>query len=154
MSTDIQRILNAKDKLVGEAEDVLARLFRTILADINMTEYHWRGRMRRYLEDPTNHILSTSTARSSARGNLNKELASRKMSWNVFLKGLKFLGPEWIKFRVEAGWNPNRSTIHELEMLMNQYDGAGRSAPAAVAMGWNPRRTTIHSTEKSKGGEG
>lgn len=44
-----------------------------------------------YLNDPRNAIPNNVHARSSARGNLNKELQKHNMSWRVFCKGMRFL---------------------------------------------------------------
>jgi hypothetical protein len=116
MSLDFRKLLSLQDKGISLTRDPLAKLFRKILFDLGVNEFWANNRVRQYLEDPTNRIPNNPSARSSARGNLFKELASDRMTFNVLVKGLKFLGPLKASFAVTVQWTPSRSTTHVIEM--------------------------------------
>lgn len=99
---DDQDLLNTDDKRVGEARGVLSVLFRQLLVVLNIDGWMWDKLMRRYLLDPRNGIQNNSRDRSSARGNLNKELKRDDMTWRVFLKSLNFLDFVRVEFSIKA----------------------------------------------------
>lgn len=68
--------------------------------------------MLRWLEDPSNGIPDDGKRRSSARGNLSKEILRDDVSWKVFIKGLKFLNPMAISITFEMKWTKEYSTFH------------------------------------------
>ena len=92
---------------------VLANVFRTMMWDLNVYGPRYNsfmefflGRTVRRLErkrrekearntdpnkKPINHQEQNRIDRTSARGNINKELSQSTMTWNVFAKGLDFL---------------------------------------------------------------
>lgn len=109
--------LNDPYKGVKNAKGVLAKLFRQALVDLNITTPLWNVKMNRYLNDPRNRIPSHSKDRSSARGNLNKELRRETMTWKVFRKALMFLGPVRATFIVRLEW-PNRQTTEHVAHLI------------------------------------
>lgn len=114
MNEKLTHMLNARDKGAGEASGVLAKLFRQILLDRKITPLHWSNLMMRYLDDPRNGVPRDVKDKSSARGNLNKELVRPRMTWKVFRKGLRFLGPRWVRFEVHFGWENGETSIHKL----------------------------------------
>ena len=96
----IQQLLNAPDKGKSRARGIFSRLFRDVLDVMEIGPNAWNMLMIRYLDDPTSHIGPSSKDRSTARGNINKELARTSMSGNVFIKALRFIRPDWIRFEV------------------------------------------------------
>lgn len=110
-------ILNDDKKGVEQTIGVLARLFRQILYDLNIDTYKWSRHMQEYLDDPRNGIPRNSKDRSSARGNLNKELRRPKMTWKVFRKALMFLGPLEATFIVRLKWRTGRTTEHSVKLV-------------------------------------
>ncbi len=101
---DDQDLLNSDDKGVREARGVLTVLWRQLLVIRGIDGWQWDKLMRAYLSDPRNGIQNNSRDRSSARGNLNKELKRDDMTWRVFLKALNFLGPVRVIFSVRITW--------------------------------------------------
>ena len=61
--------------------------------------------MARYLNDPYNKIPPNPKDRSSARGNLNKELNRNTMTWKVFRKAILFLAPVRATFIIRFEWH-------------------------------------------------
>jgi len=109
-------ILNYNDQRDGEPVGILSRLFRKILAELNITPMVWNKLMNVYLNDSRNRIPRSSRGRSSTRGNLNKELKKSNMTWNNFEKGLRFLNPLRSTFTVEIQWLNNKVTTHTLNI--------------------------------------
>lgn len=109
---DDQDMLNSDDKRVAEARGVLSKLWRQLLMVLDIDGWKWDRLMRIYLTDPRNGIQNNSRDRSSARGNLNKELKRDDMTWRVFLKALNFLDPIRVVFTVRITFKDGRT--HEV----------------------------------------
>lgn len=75
----------------GGTDSVLAAWFRKILFELTVDPNRWNQLMNAYILDPRNGIKGNNKEQSSARGNLQKELMKRKMTWKVFCKGIRFL---------------------------------------------------------------
>ena len=112
MTDELNKILNSSDKGVEESSGVLTRLFRQILADMRIGPLAWDSLMNQYLVDPRNGIPDNGKDRSTERGNLNKKLRSRAMTWKGFEKGLRFLSPIKVRFEIHMTWRNRRTTIH------------------------------------------
>lgn len=106
---DDQDLLNDPDKRVGEARGVLSALFRQLLVLRDIDGWLWDRLMRNFLADPRNGIQNNSRDRSSARGNLNKELKRDDMTWRVFLKALYFLDPVRVVFTVKVTFKDDKT---------------------------------------------
>lgn len=104
--------------LVG-VRGVLAHLFRMMVMALIGNHQRWAMYMIRYLDDPKNGIPNNASDRSSARGNLNKELERADMTWPVFRKGILFLNPKKAIFRIHLHM-PNR-TIRRYEMELPDH---------------------------------
>lgn len=106
---DDQDLLNDPDKRVGEARGVLSALFRQLLVLRDIDGWLWDRLMKSFLNDPRNGIQNNSRDRSSARGNLNKELKRDDMTWRVFLKALYFLDPVRVVFTVKVTFKDGKT---------------------------------------------
>lgn len=104
-------------ELSNDPRGLLARLFRQILQDRNISEADFGGMINKYIlenrqaieDDPAEWDLV------SARGNFIKELAGESMSLKVFLKGLKMLGVEDLKLSAELIGGGQR-TVHSVAL--------------------------------------
>ncbi len=105
-------ILDQPDYGVREARGVLAKLFRTVMKNIGFTNTRWEVQMQRVLDDPRNPVPRNSKDRSSFKGNLNKALKGDRMTWKVFEKALRFLGPRSIRFEIHCTWGNGETSIH------------------------------------------
>jgi hypothetical protein len=141
MNEDVERMLKSSDKGVGEASGVLSRLWRQILADRNMNPYTWGQLMQSYLDDPRNGIPRDIRDKSSVRGNLNKELKRPRMTWKVFMKGLRFLSPRWVRFEIHFGWDDGTESVHHLDMGSKGPQLQARSVASIYAEATAPQLT-------------
>ena len=89
--TRIKSILTRSDKGISECKGPMAMLWRTILCDIGMGVSEWNQLLIRYLEEiKLSKDLSPSQI-ANDRGGLTRRHASPELTYNVLLKGLKFL---------------------------------------------------------------
>jgi hypothetical protein len=119
MNENLESILKADDKHKDEARGVLARMFRQILGETNTRPGEWTGLMNRYLSDPNNRIPANGKDRSSTRGNLNKELSRKSMTWKVFRKALRFIGATHVTLQLTLDWVKRPSTVHIMHIPMD-----------------------------------
>lgn len=115
-------MLSSPTKGVKEATGVLAKLYRTILMDLNITPLAHQALMSKYLSDPRNRIPNNGKARSSERGNMIKDLRRPDMTFKVFLKHVRFLQPIKVEFVVKLHWRRNKVTVHGLTMETGHGD--------------------------------
>ena len=111
----MERIIAANDKLIHETSGstgVLARLFRTMLGNLNITLPRWGQLMTDFIEDASAGIPNNKRDQTSIRGNITKELSRRKMTWKVFCKALRFMQIEKIQLVIEAHHPGGRKTLH------------------------------------------
>lgn len=88
-----EEFLARADKGINSAKGFLAKIFRQMLLDYNVSPREFNMRLNRYIKNPANNIPDTPRLRSSVRGNLSKELRKNKMTWSNFIKALNFLAP-------------------------------------------------------------
>lgn len=110
-------------------DGTLARLFRTILSDLNIGGYQFTLLMTKFLNDPRNNIPDNKQDQTSNRGNLNKEFQKGTMTWKVFCKALRFLQFTRFKVIIQAERADGSITQHDVEVNLqltepdtNEYD--------------------------------
>jgi len=108
-------MLTERYQSVAQAKNVLSRLYRQISADLNVGPLSFDRLMKKFLDNPVNNIPASGKDRSTARGNLSKQLCSDPMSFKTFLKGLRFLGANMVDFEVRIT-RKGVTTIHSLKL--------------------------------------
>ncbi len=116
----VTEILQDPNKKTLSARGALSRLFRVILDDFNVTPMGWNRRMDNYLNDPANGIPRTGKPRHTARGNINKQMASDPMTIKTFLKMMRFLGATRIRFSVQLTIR-KKVTEHSVELQFSEH---------------------------------
>lgn len=75
----------------GGVDSILAVLMRKIMVEIGTANATTFDRLlERFISNPANGVPNNVKERSSARGNLRKELLRAVMSWRVFCKAIRF----------------------------------------------------------------
>lgn len=90
----INHLLSDPDKLVSDAENLLAALFRVYLGDANIGPELYIRLVTNWLNDPRYGIHRNPSVKSYARGNLDKEILRPNMSATVFLKAMSVMDVE------------------------------------------------------------
>lgn len=118
MADRIRKIISPDG--LKRAKNELAYLFRLIAYEIGLHGGLWENNLRKYLDRTEHGVPKNNKDRSYARGNLNTQLMDDKMTWNVFMQGLKFMGASKIKFKVELTWPSGRTTTHSMNVRVPQ----------------------------------
>jgi hypothetical protein len=118
MADRIRKIISPDG--LKRAKNELAYLFRLIAYEIGLHGGLWENNLRKYLDRTEHGVPKNNKDRSYARGNLNTQLMDDRMTWNVFMQGLKFMGASKIKFKVELTWPSGRTTTHSMNVRVPQ----------------------------------
>jgi hypothetical protein len=111
----MMKLLSAPDKGISQTHGpngILARLFRTILYDEDITPFRYMDLMDAFIREGQSGVPVNRVDLTSWRGNLTKELGKEQMSWKVFCKALRFLQIIKIEFQITAYWKKGKVTKH------------------------------------------
>ena len=106
----------------ANTDSVLAALFQRVMFELGINDQKFHLLLEKYLTNPRNGIPQNITDKSSARGNLRKELLRRVMSWKVFIKGLKFLNIRKCKLSITLTHVNGSETIHAIDINLNTME--------------------------------
>lgn len=107
----------------GSVDSILASLFMKIIKDLHLdSTMRFNQLMERFLSDPRNGYPQNIKERSSARGNLRKELMRNVQTWKVFCKGLRFINVNRFKIIVELHHANGEITSHGKQVVLREYD--------------------------------
>jgi hypothetical protein len=106
----------------GGSDSILADLFHRIMLGIGINSHRFDRLMESYLNDPRNAIPQNIKDRSSARGNLRKELLKSAMSWKVFCKGLRFLNIRRFHINIKLEHANGDITSHDMVVKLADTD--------------------------------
>ncbi len=109
----LSEILQDRERAIVEARGMLAKLFRIVLRDRNVTYFDYERLMQQWLDNPINNIPKFGKERSSERGNIIKELERGDMTWRGFHKHIRFLKIKRLHIRLTLTDHNEISTIHE-----------------------------------------
>lgn len=115
----ISRLFSHPEKLIGEADNFLAKLFRIYLVDQNIGLERFNAYVGKWINNPIYGFLKDPSKRSSARGNLNKEILRPNMSPDVFLKAMAAMGNEDVEIVMRTRRN-GRDTWTEHAISINK----------------------------------
>lgn len=116
--TPLNQMLLAPDKWMNKApgpKGILVRLWRRILHNLDVSPSQFNSHMNDFIaEVKRNDPDNPKTA--SLRGNLTKEFTKHRMTWPVFLKGLRFLKFRKIRFIVQVHSDNGLVVGHHLDV--------------------------------------
>lgn len=115
-------MLNDPNKKVGESTNILAKLFRTILYDLDVTHGQLHRNILNYLEKQQMSVQKSVKEQTREKGNLVKELASNSLTWRNFVKGLQVINPVSAEIRVTLRWKRGRETSHVVNVNIQGID--------------------------------
>lgn len=127
-------IIETPDKGVSAAKGVLAKLFRTILRDLDIRGPEWEKKITQALDDPAGSMPKNSKDRSTLKGNLNKMLKADRLTWKNFQKGLRLLAPKFVKFEVHLTWPNGKTTVHTVSQQLGNFtqEDLVKSSPPTI----------------------
>lgn len=112
----MNKILTLVDKGVNSTSTtpggILAKLFRQILFDLDISLSAYSSLMTRFINEPMNRIPDNRADRASAVGNFNKEFAKPELTWKKLIEAQKLLQFEDVELTVR-GYNRIKGRITE-----------------------------------------
>lgn len=125
-------LMEDPEKGVSQATNPLAKLWRLMLRELKVNPWRWKQLMELHVEDPRSGVPSTPKDRSSARGNLNKELRKPKITWGTFVKGVLLLNPVKVRFETHMTWSNGKTTVHGVDVLGRAQRGDSMNEVSAM----------------------
>lgn len=113
---NLQDMLVDPDKKVNESTNILAKLFRTVLYDLNVDYGQLNRNIIAYLDKQQLSVKKSAKEQTREKGNLVKELSSNSLTWNNFVKGLQVINPVSAEIRLTLRWRRGRETIHTVNV--------------------------------------
>lgn len=123
--TKIKAMLGRADKLYGEADGPLARLWRAILCDLNIDFDRWNRLMMSYLYTLSKDGDTPVNGKSDERGNMTKGLIiANRVSHRVFIRGLRLLRTTVARYEVTIHFMDGGKMTQSTEM---HFGGGGEN---------------------------
>lgn len=112
-SESLRSIMNSADKRIGETKNVLSRMCRLILSDLDVDAQTFDRKLNHYI-----HKLSEERgeSNSSVKTNFTSALCKPSLSWKYFERFIKVLNPKSVRVIVEIDWHDDSTTIHKVPM--------------------------------------
>ena len=111
----MDKLLLMPDKGIGKTSGnsgVIARHFRRILVDRNITIPRWGSYMYDFLTDIRHGIPMNRKDQTSMRGNLTKEFSRDQMTFKVFLKAMRFFKVVKIDLVTKLYFEDSKPSVH------------------------------------------
>lgn len=124
------------NRRMGGSGSVLSKMFGKMVCEMGYDDLSkWNTLMHKYLTDRRNAIPQNKKDLSLARGNLHKELMKGHMSWNVFVKGMRFLDLKGYEIVIYAHHRDGTITRHsETVGLGDRIEHGPPIAPSDIQM--------------------
>src|SRR5699024_8483024 len=113
---ELQNIMSSPDKRLGETNNALARLFRTILKDHQVGYDQFSKSITNYLNREQMNAPRSKKDQSREKGNLVKELSGNSLTFKNFIKGLRVLNPVSAELTITLKWRRGTETVHNIVM--------------------------------------
>lgn len=113
---EIERILTSPDRGITETRGIggiLARLWRQILADINIGPSRFEMLLTDFINSAKRRVPDNRVSKLFTRGNLRRELERPTMTFKVFMKGIKMLKVSKIRIAVELEFGSGKKSLHQ-----------------------------------------
>jgi len=98
----------------------LAKVIRTILADLNVRPYQFNILLKQYLDDPINRF-ETNDSKTSESGNIKKEFSRDNPTFKTLVKLTRVLNPVETTFSVKYKWHDGTETEHSIDINVPSF---------------------------------
>lgn len=118
-------MLSSPDKNLTETTNPLARLFRLVLRDHNVSYEQFNRSMSNYLNREQSAASRSKKEQSREKGNLVKELSGSSFTFKNFTKALRVLNPVSAELTLTLKWRRNQESVHTIIMNIQDPNGDG-----------------------------
>lgn len=108
--------------------DTLSLLFHRISQKAKLNVRKIKENNLHYVNNPANQVSENSSKRSSAAGNIRKELERQTMTWRVFEKLIRWMRPKAAKVFIVIDWRDGTQTVDQINLRMEEYVDADDSS--------------------------
>ena len=98
----------------------LARVIRTILADLNVKPYQFNILLKQYLDDPINRF-ETQDSKTSESGNIKKEFSRDNPTFKTLVKLTRVLNPVETSFCIKYKWHDGSESEHAIDIKVPSF---------------------------------
>ena len=109
------------DRGASQGKNTLAILFSRVMAKINLKPEKIEENNRIFVKNPLNQVPDDSGKRSSAAGNIRKEIEKDTMTWRVFEKLIRWSRPKSAKVFVVIDWKDGTQTVDNVNIRIDDY---------------------------------
>lgn len=110
------------DRGASQGKNNLAILFSRIMSKTRLTPQRIEENNRIFVKNPLNKIPNDSGKRSSAAGNIRKEIERNTMTWRVFEKLIRWSRPKSAKLFVVIDWKDGTQTVDHVNLRIDDYE--------------------------------
>lgn len=110
------------DRGEGQGRNTLAKLWSRIMTKIKLTPSRVEENNRAYVRNPLNGIPDDSGKRSSAAGNIRKEIERPTLTWRGFEKLIRWSRPSAAKIVAIIEWRDGTTTYDEMHIRIDDYN--------------------------------
>lgn len=114
MSRNFRDMLEAPDKRIGDAKNILARLFRGILMEHGIMPSQWDAMVDRYFRSRLSRTPKDSKAINQDKYNFIRALEKDKLSIGRFETAINILGAESVEFMLTMNWRGKAPSKHKV----------------------------------------
>ena len=98
--TKLEQLFEESDYGVSSATGALSKMLRGFWKDIGLTHLHVNQLIDKWLEDPSNEFEQDPTKINNSRGNIRKDKEKDDSTWKVFLRNLRIMRPQEVRFLI------------------------------------------------------
>ncbi|MNI60669.1 hypothetical protein D3C76_36620 [compost metagenome] len=161
MSKEQLRMMNAEDKLIGEAGSPLTNLFRRVLRALELEPKLWNRKLTTFLQSPLSRVPNNSKDIGQERNNFNRAIAKQFITFKTFQKAIQIMGCVRYSMSITLEMRDGRQVEVSTGMIKNpyavldtlQYAASGKGATPAMDNVDYPddEETDTHITDETVG---
>lgn len=134
----------------GSADSILSTVFNNLLVPLGLhIGANFSSYLERYVSNPMNGVPQNIREKSSARGNLRKELLKPTMTWKVFMKGLRFLEVKFVKITFEVHYSNNKTHVVTCPIKLGDFVDS-ETGDVDISVMDREEMTKIHETMNAR----
>ncbi len=118
----LEEKMRLPDRGESQGKNTLARLWSRIMVKIKLTPSKIEENNRAYVRNPLNQIPDDSGKRSSAAGNIRKEIERNTLTWRGFEKLIRWARPASAKVVAIITWKDGTTTVDSINIRIDDYD--------------------------------
>lgn len=138
MSKEQVRMMDAEDKLVGEADSPLTKLFRKVLIALHVETQPWNKRLTMFLKSGLSRVAKNAKDIGQERNNFNRAVAKRQVTFKTFQKAIQILGPEKYSMSITLVMRDGREITVDTGWLVNYFARLDSLSAAVTGNGMTP----------------